>query len=156
MAIYMLKAGHQRTFLLGDARKSGQPVVVENLESLSDYDREALKAHFDCTSPDSPKPDPKAPKTLKNGLTAEQATQKLSSSGLNIQDGISIEDLEKLYDQVFSSFPGSQQPGEGAGKGTPPAGQQQPLPLDVPPAGKDVPPAGGQQPGEGAGKQTKK
>jgi hypothetical protein len=152
----MLKPGHARTFLLGDARRPGQPVVVENLESLSDYDRQALKAHFDCTSPDSPKADPKAPKKLKNGLTMEQATQKLSSSGINIQDGISIEDLEKLYDQVFSSFPGGQQPGEGAGKGTPPAGQQQPLPLDVPPAGKDAPPAGGQQPGEGAGKQPKK
>lgn len=108
MPVYTLKPGHARTFLLGAARRPGEAVAIALPGELSPADREALGAHFNRAPGAEPQaPAPGAPAALRNGLTEEQARQKLKGAGAPAVDNLSGAPLASLFDAVFSA------PGDG-------------------------------------------
>jgi len=106
---YTLKPGSLRTFLLGAARRPGELVEVPPLETLGEYDRQALEAHFEPAGGDPAGKGADAPPALRNGLTEEQARAKLRSAGVSGADNVGGDALADLYDTVFSP-PGGKEP----------------------------------------------
>ena len=104
MPVYTLKPGHARTFLLGAARRPGEAVAIASPGALSPADREALQAHFNLAPGSVPaQANGPAPAKLANGLTEEQAREKLKGAGAPITDSLSGAPLASLFDAVFSA-----------------------------------------------------
>jgi hypothetical protein len=104
MPTYTLKPGHQRTFILGIARKQGEDVVIASLKGLPAHDRGALEAHFDLVQKPEEKQPAKQPDKLGNGLTVEQARQKLEASGAALPPDLTVAELEDLFNNVFATL----------------------------------------------------
>lgn len=107
---YTLKPGHQRTFLLGVARRPGELVPVPPPESLGAYDRQALEAHFERVGGGADAGGADAPPVLRNGLTEEQARAKLRAAGVPGVDDISGDALADLCDRAFAPPGGGAEP----------------------------------------------
>lgn len=104
MPVYTLKPGHARTFLLGAARRPGEAVQIASPGALAPADREALAAHFKLApGPAAPETPARGPALLANGLTEEQAREKLKGAGAPITDSLSGAPLASLFDAVFSA-----------------------------------------------------
>jgi hypothetical protein len=104
MPVYTLKPGHARTFLLGTARRPGEAVQIASPGALAPADREALAAHFKLApGPAAPETPARGPALLANGLTEEQAREKLKGAGAPITDSLSGAPLASLFDAVFSA-----------------------------------------------------
>lgn len=124
MAVYRLKPGHTRTFLFGVARRPGEPVQVGDLAALDKAERETLDAHFERVDIPSGKAGPQAggakPPVLRNGLTEEQARQKLQSAGVTFAENVKGDALADLFDQAFSGPPDGSEPPAFGNPGKPP------------------------------------
>jgi hypothetical protein len=125
MATYKLKLGHARTFLLDVPRRPGEHVEVADPDSLSKDQQDVLAAHFICVDGDKKKKPPKAadaPKTLRNGLTEEQARQRLQAAGVAFAQDLEGDTLADLFDRQFAAgggSPANPPPKEEDGKQTP-------------------------------------
>ncbi len=111
MSKYTLKPGHQRTFFLGVPRRFGEQFDVPEPKRLTKEQQATLDAHFNCCDANkvdqtAEKAEPKSTKPkLRNGLTEEQARQKLQGAGVTFTDDVSGDQLADLFDKVFSNTP---------------------------------------------------
>ena len=102
MATYTLKPGHQRTFLLGIARAAGETVQIDKPDDLSTCEKDMLAAHFNCITDDNAKPQNAKGKPLRNGLTRQQALQKLQAANITFAEDLDNDALADLYEKAFA------------------------------------------------------
>lgn len=117
METYTLKEGHARTFLFGVARRPGELVYAAPADTLSAHERQTIAEHFTRVGgPPQPQDGPQAQagtekpaqapalpaaKTLRNGLTEEQARAKLENAGIMFADSVSGDELNDLFAHAF-------------------------------------------------------